>query len=100
MPNLPIAPDESGDVPRCSQRCLHFVGQSFDTYITCAIGDREQLRGSPCLPRVRELVAISRRRCDGCRHSKPLQGESDVFCHLWRIRQNPGGHCNEWAAKR
>ena len=40
------------------------------------------------------------RRCDGCRHSKPLQEESDVFCHLWRIRQNPGGNCNEWAAKR
>ena len=45
------------------------------------------------------MLALSRRRC-GCRHSKPLQEESDVFCHLWRIRQNPGGHCNEWAAKR
>ena len=99
MTDLPIAPDESGDVPLCVASCAR--ARWFDRRLLCdSDNGRHYPHRAVCLPRIRELVAISRRRCDGCRHSKPLQEESDVFCHLWRIRQNPGGHCNEWAAKR
>lgn len=71
MTSLPIAPDESSGEPRCQRECPH-RSKTYPTstvFGPCAITQRPPLQhGALCLPRVRELVAISRRRCDGCRH--------------------------------
>jgi hypothetical protein len=100
------APDESSGVPVCVESCQHYSSRT-DEY-----GDRQHqwcdldpyrdthADTEPCLPRIRDLVAISRRRCDGCQHWSPLddgQGACDGFgdrhatyadevCSRWRDR--------------
>lgn len=56
--------------------------------------------GLPCLPRIRELVALSRRRCDGChRFSQSPTRHSDGTCPLRVGLIPPDGHCEDWEAK-
>lgn len=72
MTDLPIAPDESTGEPRCVATCPSATpstcgGVCCSECVDCEVDQVSTEVGLLCLPRVRELVAISRRRCDGCR---------------------------------
>lgn len=106
MPSLPIAPDESGDVPRCWTGCGHFDIERrqrgpdwYDEDGVCRHESAMREPGDICLPRVRELVALSRRRCDGCHRYEPTTTRHDGTCPM-RVGVVPAhGHCEEWEAK-
>lgn len=98
MPDHPIAPDLTGDVPRCVVSCPSRERTLVDRYGHCTdpAQPRHGVIGDICIPRVRELVAISRRRCDGCRDW------NDGLCAngMYRERRKPGESCSRWEAKR
>jgi hypothetical protein len=100
MPDRP-APDESSGVPLCSASCpLYSEGDGEETFGTCGADGGATCFASYCLPRIRELVALSRRRCDGCRRWHRTPGRAiDGVCSV-RVGWVPAhGCCEEWEAK-
>jgi hypothetical protein len=96
-----IRPDLTGDVPRCSTEC-----PSYDRYETrvgktrCMMPECGVIRsGQICFPAVRQLVQLSQRRCDGCRHWDPRAewcvhpSTDDDFG--WKAHES----CSRWEAK-
>lgn len=81
MPSLPIAPDESGDVPRCVRECPHYSSDDYGEECSAPGHPVVTEAGRFCLPRVRELVAISRRRCDGCKWWRETPAHDDGHGH-------------------
>jgi hypothetical protein len=89
-------PDESSGVPLCVESCPHYRG-GYEPW--CVLGSPTD-PVTLCHPRIRDLVALSRRRCDGCHHWSGLddgQGACDGFgdrhstyadecCSRWRAR--------------
>ena len=102
MPDLPIAPDESGDVPRCRDSCPHCESAPMATYVLCSLERTQTLRRAPCLPRIRELVALSRQRCDGCpRYVEDARAyPSDGRCSKRGCTTMAHDCCSRWEAKR
>lgn len=97
MPSLPIAPDESGGEPRCVATCPSWSAREAH----CSLPEQCVLRvpGDPCTPRVRELVALAGRRCDGCAYWEP-RGCGDGSCEQHRCSlTNAGESCSRWEAK-
>jgi hypothetical protein len=92
-----IRPDLTGDVPRCSAECQYYDIERrqrgpdwYDEDGVCRHESAMREPGDVCLPAVRQLVALSRRRCDGCRdrllvrcaHMRP-----DDYCSRWEARR-------------
>lgn len=101
MTSLPIAPDESGDVPRCVRECPHYSSDDYGEECSAPGHPVVTEAGRFCLPRVRELVQISRRRCDGCRHWTALAETDRGFCESLAAGHttHPEESCSRWEAR-
>jgi hypothetical protein len=91
-------PDESSGEPRCTRTCelLDSVHDTMETMVQiCGATARGIVVGELCRPRVRELVQISRRRCDGCEWLRDDARCPDVYRNLL-----PDGHCSRWEERR
>ena len=100
MPDLPIAPDESGDVPLCVASCAR--ARWFDRRLLCdSDNGRHYPHRAVCHPRVRELVALSRRRCDGCAwwRETPAHDDGIGHCAAHDQTRRDGESCSRWEAK-
>lgn len=102
MTDLPIAPDESSGEPRCWHTCPQYSASR--GWAEWCHQDPARLllthRGDLCLPRVRELVAISRRRCDGCEFLDDYRPMGDTVCLMWGSATDPGESCSHWEARK
>ncbi len=100
MSSLPIAPDESSGEPLCHRLCQqyrHLVGGQVGCNLSIYCVDPGK---TLCLPRVRELVQISRRRCDGCRHWTTHGTRTDVgWCSDGGLRDASDCCRERWEAK-
>jgi hypothetical protein len=94
MPDLPIAPDESSGEPRCQPECPSAHWSAHGVFCR-SDHDRYYPPSSLCLPRIRELLAISRRRCDGCQNDTEGHG----VCPDINGALAPDGSCSRWEAK-
>lgn len=99
-----IQPDESGDVPRCGRaECVQFVLQDMTTDAgACTLESIHPLGHDLCLPRVRELVQLAARRCDGCARYWQMVGDGAGHCSD-PGREGPrrnGDHCSHWEARK
>ena len=100
MPDPPIAPDESGDVPLCVASCAR--ARWFDRRLLCdSDNGRHYPHRAVCHPRVRELVALSRRRCDGChRYADDARAyPADGRCVTRGCATMRHDCCSRWEAK-
>lgn len=100
MTDHPIAPDESSDVPRCVATCPSATVVDCGCCVDCEV-DRVQTEvGLMCLPRVRELVQISRRRCDGCKWWRETPAHDDGYGQCVAHDQTRAAHesCSRWEA--
>jgi hypothetical protein len=100
-------PDESSGEPRCTRTCelLESVNDTMETMVQiCGVTARGIVVGELCRPRVRELVQISRRRCDGCEHWREMVEDDvttgDGVCSesetLWCDYES----CSRWEERR
>ena len=85
MSSLPIDPDESSGVPRCVRECPHYSSDDYGEECSAPGHPVVTESGRSCLPRIRELVALSRRRCERGYHANSTE---------------PGDYCSRWEAKR
>ena len=102
-----IRPDLTGDVPRCSTECPHSEQRNDTTETTvrfCTAYGRHIEPGHICLPAVRDLVRLSRRRCDRCRNWTRSNEYPELgFCRVNPDEEGPSwcedSFCSVWEAK-
>ncbi len=102
MADLPIAPDESEGIPECAVTCPHYITRPGTAPDECALEPEMAAEGAYlCLPRIRELLALSRRRCDGCLHWDALEHRRDSgWCSVWGSKGvGAEAFCSRWEAK-
>jgi hypothetical protein len=107
MTDHPIRPTIVNGLPLCSAECpLLHPGDLSLVVITgsgCCLTHQPVDPGSSlCLPRVRELVAVSQRRCDGCRHWERYGVLSRGTCAAWvgASLADEDESCSRWEAKK
>jgi hypothetical protein len=91
--NLPISPSYYEGVYACNPECPHWR----DQFRNCAVDGDMNSETFLCVPKFRELVALSRRRCDGCRHTD----DERVCPSLPTLPRGLAPHesCSRWEAK-
>ena len=102
MPDPRPAPDESSGVPRCVRECPHYSSDDYGEECSAPGHPVVTESGRSCLPRIRELVALSRRRCDGCpRYVEDARAyPSDGRCSKRGCTTMAHDCCSRWEAKR
>lgn len=100
MPDLPIAPDLSGDVPICVRECPSRRLREPGLTPTCHLTGETSWTGTPCIPHVRHLKVLSERRCDGCANWHPEYMRNPGtrgYCEMKDCHPDASDGCrNDW----